>query len=254
MIHDITLWLRETDYVILDFITLSLVLLAAFMTVRMRDLLASSIIFGVFSLLMAIAYLLFDAPDVALTEAAVGAGISTILFIGTLSFTGRVQKRTHIMKRIAAMIATGVVVGSLIISAQDLPAYADGEAPIHQHVAPYYLENTQEDIGIQNFVTAILASYRGFDTMGEVGVIFVAGLAITALLMNVPLTRKTEPRAPVAPSVLAEKQSTTPAPAKPPAKAPAKKSAAQTAAQKAARKKTAISKRTRTTPAKGGRK
>lgn len=250
MIQDIATWLQETDYVILDFITLSLVLVAAFMTVRMRDLLASSIIFGVFSLLMAIAYLLFDAPDVALTEAAVGAGISTILFIGTLSFTGRVQKRTHIGKRIAALFATVLVVGSLILSTQDLPAYADAQAPIHQHVAPYYLENTEKDIGIQNFVTAILASYRGFDTMGEVGVIFVAGLAITALLMNVPLTRRTHPSTPAALSHLADKPGTSSAPTK----APVKKSAAQTAAQKAARKKAAISKRTRSTPAKGGRK
>jgi hypothetical protein len=55
------------------------------------------------------------------------------------------------------------------------------------------MEHTREEIAIPNIVTAILASYRGFDTMGEVGVIFTAGISITALLMNLPQMRQTTP-------------------------------------------------------------
>lgn len=210
MIEHLTGWLTADDHLLLDHVALTLLLLSAFMVIQTRDILASAVLLGIFSLLMAIAYLLFDAPDVALTEAAVGAGISTILFIGTVSFTGRVQKRTALSRRITALAVSSITAAALIVSTDALPPFASPDAPIHQHVAPYYLEHTEEDIGIPNFVTAILASYRGFDTLGEVAVIFTAGIGITGLLMNLPLVRKTAPANP-APRV-------TPAPTAEPAK------------------------------------
>lgn len=200
MMQTFAIWLESTDYILLDYIAMALLLLAAFMVIQARDLLASSVLLGIFSLLMAICYLLFDAPDVALTEAAVGAGISTILFIGALSFTGRVQKRTHPAKRIMALVVTGIASIALIATTNELPAFTSPAAPIHRHVAPYYLSHTQEDIGIPNYVTAILGSYRGFDTLGEVGVIFSAGIGITALLMNLPAKRQTPQSKPVSAS------------------------------------------------------
>ena len=51
-----------------------------------------------------------------------------------------------------------------------------------QDVAPYYLENTKKHAGIPNVVTAVLASYRGYDTLGEVVVIFTAGIGVILLL------------------------------------------------------------------------
>ena len=64
----------------------------------------------------------------------------------------------------------------------DLPAYGDPEAPIHHHVAPRYIEDSPTEIGIPNMVASILASYRGFDTLGEVTVVFTAGLGVLLLL------------------------------------------------------------------------
>jgi multicomponent Na+:H+ antiporter subunit B len=49
-------------------------------------------------------------------------------------------------------------------------------------VAPYYIEKTPEEIGVPNVITAVLASYRGFDTLGETTVIFTAGLSVIMLL------------------------------------------------------------------------
>jgi len=54
---------------------------------RLRSLFAAAMLFGLFSLVAALAYVLLDAVDVALTEAAVGAGISTILMLSTLALT-----------------------------------------------------------------------------------------------------------------------------------------------------------------------
>lgn len=193
--------LLNADHLAIDWVVLTLLILTTVMVIRIRDLLASAVLLGIFSLLMAVLYLLFDAPDVALTEAAVGAGISTLLFLCTLAFTEREQRVSSLPRRIVPLLVVLVVGSALIYATQDLPAFASKEAPIHQHVAPYYLENMEQEIAIPNFVTAILGSYRGFDTMGEVGVIFTAGIGIAALLMNAPQLRATPaPRqAPVTP-------------------------------------------------------
>ncbi len=58
----------------------------------LRDLLAGVVLLGLYSLVAAGAFVVMDAVDVAFTEAAVGAGISTILFLGALSFTKHEQK------------------------------------------------------------------------------------------------------------------------------------------------------------------
>ncbi len=66
----------------------------------------------------------------------------------------------------------------------DLPSFGDHNAYIHQHIAPYYIEQTQEAINIPNVVTAILASFRGYDTFGETLVVFTAAPSITLILQK----------------------------------------------------------------------
>ena len=69
----------------------------------------------------------------------------------------------------------------LIYSTLGLPGYGDPSAPAHQHLAHYFLTQTPVEIGVPNVVTAILASYRGFDTLGELLIIFTAGIAIVGI-------------------------------------------------------------------------
>jgi len=59
---------------------------------RTKDLLGAVIIFTAYSLVMSLLWLLLRAPDVAMTEAAIGAGITTILFVAVISRTGRMEK------------------------------------------------------------------------------------------------------------------------------------------------------------------
>lgn len=190
--NELSSWAFATDYAVLDILALSLLMLSAFSVIILKDLLSSALMLGIFSLLMGLIYLLLDAPDVALTEAAVGAGISTVLFLGSLVFIGRVERRRSQQTKVLPLLAVVIVGALLIYASQDLPAFSDRSAPIHQHVAPYYIEHMASDIGIPNLVTAILASYRGFDTMGEVAVIFTAGLGICLLLMNQPAAKPDE--------------------------------------------------------------
>ena len=136
---------------------------------------------SLYSLISAGIFVVLDAVDVAFTEAAVGAGISTVLLLGTLALTGpREATPGHSpVLPLTAVLLTGAV---LIWGTLDMPRFASADAPIHHHVAPRYIDESPQEIGIPNMVTSVLASYRGFDTMGEVIVIFTAGVGVLALL------------------------------------------------------------------------
>ena len=75
-----------------------------------------------------------------------------------------------------------IFISFLTFASFDLPLYGEENTPVHQHVTKYYLENTKNDIGIPSVVAAILASYRGYDTLGETSVILIAGLAVVLIL------------------------------------------------------------------------
>lgn len=149
--------------------------------VRMNDLLAVVMLLGIYSLLSASFFVAMDAVDVAFTEASVGAGISTLLMLVAISMTGRSENPVRHKPLLALAVVT--VTGSLLIyGTLDMPYFGSAEAPIHQHVAPRYINDSMQEIGVPNIVTSVLASYRAFDTFGEVVVIFTAGMGVLALL------------------------------------------------------------------------
>ena len=155
-------------------------LITALYVATSRDLLAVVMVFGIYSLLSAGMFMVMDAADVSFTEAAVGAGVSTILMLIALSFTGRYEKpQPRQWLALGMVLLTGVV---LVWGTFDLPPVGDPGNPIHQHVAPYYLTESARDIDIPNVVTSVLASYRGFDTLGETIVVFTAGLGVWLLI------------------------------------------------------------------------
>jgi len=93
------------------------------------------------------------------------------------------QDLSHNDSRLAlfVVLVTGI---ALVYGTLDMPYYGDSNAPAHLHVAPLYLGESGAAIGIPNVVTSVLASYRGYDTLGEVTVIFTAGIGVMALLMQ----------------------------------------------------------------------
>ncbi len=90
------------------------------------------------------------------------------------------------------MLVVLVTGAALIYGTADLPPFGSPDTPVHQHVGPEYLERTPEEIGIPNVVTAVLASYRSFDTLGETTVIFTAGIAVIVLLHRSNAGRRKE--------------------------------------------------------------
>ncbi len=160
------------------------------MIIRLRNLFAVVMLSGVFSLLSAGLFVTLDAVDVAFTEAAVGAGITTVLFLGALALTGRIEKPQQGRQFIPLLVMISLA-AMLIYGTMDMPPFGDAGAPIHQHIVPEYITGTETQIGIPNVVSAVLASYRGFDTLGETGVIFTAGVGVILLLRaGLPLRKR----------------------------------------------------------------
>lgn len=166
----------------------TLLLATAVAVVLLRNLFAAVMLTGVFSLLSASLFLVMDAVDVAFTEAAVGAGIATVLMLGTLTMI-ETEERPSARPQWLPLVAVAATAACLLYATADMPYFGDPSAPAHQHVAPRYIEQSPKEIGIPNLVTAVLASYRGFDTLGEVVVVFTAGLGVL-LLLGRPTGRK----------------------------------------------------------------
>jgi multicomponent Na+:H+ antiporter subunit B len=162
-------------------VLLTMMAVMVFAIIGQRNLFAVVILAGIYSFLMATVLVSLDAVDVAMTEASVGAGISTVLLLGTLYLTkGEEAKRAQ---RVLIPLAVSIAVAlALVYGSLGLPAFSDSQAPIHTHVVPRYLNEGMKETGVPNAVTAILASYRGYDTLGEVTVVFTAGVGVIALL------------------------------------------------------------------------
>ncbi len=166
---------------LLSIFLLSLTVIVAVGVVVSRNLFAATMLMGIFSLLMAAAFLLLDAPDVALTEAAVGAGISTVLLLSALALTAK-EERTKGMQPALAILVVLITTGVIFYATFDKPALGDPNAPVHGHVAAEYFPMTRERIEIPNVVTAVLSSFRGYDTLGEVIVVLTAAIGVLFLL------------------------------------------------------------------------
>ncbi|NHN42332.1 DUF4040 domain-containing protein [Halorubellus sp. JP-L1] len=168
----------------IEFALLAFVLATAVATALLRDVLSSIIAFSAYSLGIAVIWVFLRAPDVGLTEAAVGAGIMTVLFLLTIAKTVRPPgERT--LERVDVK-ALAVAVGLVAVLSTTLfalpPVGVSDSAVATDDVTQYYLENAYEETEVKNAVTAVLAAYRGFDTLGEAVVVYAAGISLLLVL------------------------------------------------------------------------
>ncbi|WP_225317772.1 MULTISPECIES: monovalent cation/H(+) antiporter subunit G [Haloferax] len=222
-------------------ILLTLVVVAALVAALARGILTTLAAFGAYSLGLSLVWLVFRAPDVALTEAAVGAGVTTALFLvvvartvgfgtyldasrnsnsldnsnnadnpnesggaGDEDYTGEVDtaetggnaRDSSVPRRLSfgttvlsgvrnvrglSVVVAVVVTGGLLLTVPALPVVGATDSPGFGPVTEYYVADSAER-GIDNVVTAILVVYRGFDTFGEIAVVFTAVVAAVAVL------------------------------------------------------------------------
>lgn len=166
----------------IDIALLAMLVALVIAIARMRSLLAAILLLGVYSLVVAVWFVVLDAPDVAFTEAVVGAGVSTLILLGAILLTrGEAERSSWRSAIVPALVA--VATGALLVyAALDLPSFGNPASPANAYVGRIYLEVAPERTGAPNVVTAVLASYRGFDTLGETVVIFAGGLGVALML------------------------------------------------------------------------
>ncbi len=152
--------------------------------IRTRDLISVVVLLGIYSFLMATVMVVLDAVDVAMTEAAVGAGVSTVLMLGTLYLT-RIEEARPVHSVVLPLFVAGATAAVLLWATPEMPAFGSAEVPVVA-AGPDYVARSVPDTGIPNVVTSTLASYRGFDTLGETVVIFTAGIGVLVLLKRLP--------------------------------------------------------------------
>ena len=162
-------------------VLLTLLAVVTVAVIRQRSLFGVVILSGAYSFLMASLMMVLDAVDVAMTEASVGAGVSTVLLLATLHLTSTTEASPPRPNwpALAAALVTGA---ALIWGTMALPPFGTADAAIHQHVAPRYLAQSIAETNVPNVVTSVLADYRSFDTLGETTVIFTAGIGVMLLL------------------------------------------------------------------------
>lgn len=165
-----------------DYVFMAMLLCIGFAVIRIRNLFAVVMLTGVYSLISAAWFVSLDAVDVGFTEAAVGAGISTVLLLGAMLLTARECDKISQFRHWAAFVVTVSAGAALFYALGDMPVYGSATSPANAGVGMAYIERTPVEINIPNVVTAVLASYRGFDTMGEVFVVFSAGIGVMLLL------------------------------------------------------------------------
>ena len=179
------------NFLIINFFLISMLFITTFFIFKSNSLISIVALTGAFTLICAAIYINLDAVDVAFTEAAVGSGISTILMVMAVAKLPE-KKNNKLLNLIPAMIISISIVIVLMVIISNLPFLGDPNAPIHLHVTPEFIKESKSFFHIPNVVTNILASYRGFDTLGETIVIFTAGLGVIALLTSNTLNRKTK--------------------------------------------------------------
>ncbi|MFQ3610539.1 MAG: DUF4040 domain-containing protein [Fimbriimonadales bacterium] len=171
----------------IDLTLLGLLLVLTLGIVFSRDTLSGSLLLGAYSLILAMLWVSLNAADVALTEAAIGAGVATPLLLLAISRSTRTElaetlqtvQRYRWFPPFLMLILVGA---ALVYASLDMPPLGDPKNPANQHVAPYYTQNAYTETGSENIVTAILVCYRGFDTFGEVLVVMTAGVAMMLIL------------------------------------------------------------------------
>jgi multisubunit Na+/H+ antiporter MnhB subunit len=160
----------------LDLLLVVAVLVVAYRAVNADDLFTAIVVFIVFGLLMALVWVRLKAPDLALAEAAIGAGITGALLLDAAGQLEGEARGASVRRRAGWYLAAGLSVAfALVIGVASVTLRSRSPG-----LMPAILEALPES-GVAHPVTAVLLNFRGYDTWLEVAVLLVAGLGVMAL-------------------------------------------------------------------------
>lgn len=159
-----------------------------------RKNLSAVILFTVYSLVMSLIWVLVKSPDLAITEAAVGAGITSLLLYIVLANVDELKEFENIKykkkkegrnKKSYNFFGIGftlLIVILLLITVNSLPPYGGVDNPAVNQVYDRYINEGVNETGALNIVAAVILDYRAFDTFGEAVMLFTAMMAVVSLL------------------------------------------------------------------------
>ncbi len=160
-----------------------LIAITALAMIFVRNLFAVVMLLSVYSALMGLIFAVMGSVDVAFMEVVVGTSMSTVFFIGLMRWVNAAELSLHTgRRRLFALLPAAGFGGILLYGVNALPVYGDPMAPAHVHVSPVYAANSVADMATPNVVAAVLADYRGFDTMIESAVVVTAVLGCLLVL------------------------------------------------------------------------
>jgi multicomponent Na+:H+ antiporter subunit B len=169
----------------LDVILFLILIVTAVLALMVEDLLAAVALLAGYSLFAAILFAEVNAIDVALVEAALGAGLTGVLFIAAILATSRRSEPRPDPRRRWVVIPLIAAFAALVFYASfGLPDRGDPDAPAQQGVSQVYLADSLADTQTPNVVTSLLADYRSLDTLGETMVIVTAALSASLVLLR----------------------------------------------------------------------
>ena len=155
------------------------VILAAIVSVESGDLLYAVIALAAVGVGTAMLYFLLQAPDLAITQLVIDI-LTLIIFVGAISKTTREDVRVGQLKpyHVLGCASLGVFLIISLLVADHLPPFGGPLSEVSKH----YLDNALQDTRALNVVSAIVLDYRGYDTLGEITVLFAATISIVVVL------------------------------------------------------------------------
>jgi multisubunit Na+/H+ antiporter MnhB subunit len=179
---------------LLDIFLMAGVLAVAYRAIHAPALFTGVVLYIAFGLLLALVWVRLEAPDLALAEAAIGAGITGALL---LDAAGQLGSGSPLRSRASFLARSGAAVGAAAV-AMVLIAVGLTVAERRPSLQPLVRARLPES-GVDHAVTAVLLNYRAYDTWLEVGVLLTAGLGVLALRRTrTPVPRRSSPASGVA--------------------------------------------------------
>jgi multicomponent Na+:H+ antiporter subunit B len=172
----------------LDLLLLVLLLSCAVVAVIVRSMVATVAVLAAFSLFVALLFANMGAPDVAFVEAVLGSPSSASSSWWPCWSPIRLPVGPAVDLCCWPHLSSAAFAVLLIAASSDLPDRGDPNAPGHSGASRTYVEQSLDDSGTPNVVTAVLADYRSLDTLGETLVVFTAALAASLVLVRRPTT------------------------------------------------------------------
>ncbi len=146
-----------------------------------RQRLLALVFLGTIGLMVTFIFALFSAPDLALTQLSVEVVTLILLLLALFFLPQTSHPETHRIRRIRDLVValwSGIGMSALTWALLTRP---------YESIAGYFVEKSVSGGGGRNVVNVILVDFRGFDTLGEITVLVLAGLAIHAMLKNLQL-------------------------------------------------------------------